>query len=254
MRGISAATAGNVTLAAIGAAQARPDRDVSPPDDEEDTWKAALESEYDTIDAVVDAFESYADELFSLLVDEGYVDTHDSADLHAVQNSDSLAETDAITVMSTADEQTRTETAVLRIDEPFDGGVASLFVLPEAGRQYARISYDDGEKTLLSVPDQPDTEAQVYAHHNGSGCPSWEFAGTETECTDVECNWGLDCDGMGDEEPIFVCGWSYYEEETYEVYECESGSGERRELVHTTCSGNCCEEHGWGCRICPGGC
>lgn len=222
---------------------------------EENPEHAQLRDQYTTLERVRTSFEAHGSQLLEQLADEGLLDAAAISEFESVATDiEAVEDHDEIKVMSTVDDETGEQTAVLRVTEEFEGGKTEVFVMPEVEQSYARIEYDSGETTLKMDGAPADGDVTT----NKTEC---EYVETETECTSDSCDMSTDCENMPD---YAVCRWTFNEEQVYEVSECTStkqtpeGLSKKtwtsRKLVDSYCSTDCCSE-GIACKACIyGGC
>ncbi len=227
---VTGAAVGGVALSGIAGADVSAETDVD---------HEGLRRKYGSTERVADVVETHASDLLAELAEEGLVGSVDPRELPALRAGvEPAVDDDPVRVMSTVDGKTDTPTAVVRVTEPFPGGVTQVFVLPEAGRRYATIDYDDGERRLW----RSDGVDCTYSHQ-------------EVVCSNDSClTKNQNCLSA-------PCTVTYYVEETYDVYECEdctTGSWcetyEERRLQTTVCTHDCCEDSGYGCECQSFGC
>lgn len=222
LRNVAGATVGGAALAGEAAGR-------SPA--ETGSKHRELRADYDAVEPVLRSFEEHAADLLEDLREEGVLRSADASQLAAVREGN-LADDERVRVMSTFDERTETPTAVIRVSEAFDGGEAKVFVLPEAGRSYAILEYDSGERVLRK-------------QDVGIEC---DYAGTKTICTNDVCNSGTDSCAQ-----ILYCSWEHTVQETYDVWNC--GGHKEEELLTTVCTSDCCRNAGGtGCGCNLAGC
>lgn len=239
LQAITGTVVGGTALSGAAAAAREPT--------EVESAHAQLRTEYGTVRAVQASFEAQAGDLIRSLAREDLLDVADVTRFRAFREDEPLDERGGVRVMSTVDHRTEIPTAVLRVSERFDRGETTVFVMPEAGRSYATIEYDDGTKTLR-VGTNEEVSPDCYHTHG-----DWEYVGT-----DISCDYDDACDGESACEG--GCALTYYNQKTYEVYECgnlyycSSETYEctttRRELIDTTCTQECCSHSGPLCGMC----
>lgn len=230
LRNVTGAAAGSVALSGLATGETVT---------ESESDLAHLQREYESADDIVGAFESHADDMLAELESEGFVESADVTDLNALDGEDGLsAESEDVRVMSTVDGETGTPTAVVRVTERFSDGETNVFVLPEAGRQYATIEYDDGREELW--------------RSNADNC---EFSHENEVCTGDDClTKNQNC------WKVLPCVVTYYVQDTYKVYECaDCGTSgcqtwTKEEFHSSVCTNDCCQDSGNGCGCSSFGC
>lgn len=124
-----------------------------------------LRGRYSSRAAATAALESHGADVLDLLADEGYLAEASVAD---------LADPEVNTVHGPDGDLSAHVRTELRTDD----ARVSVVVEPEAGRQYAVVTFEDGGSTVYD-PDTDDVEPQCIAGYGCDGggcqCTSWEM-------------------------------------------------------------------------------
>ena len=202
----------------------------------------SLLSKYDDPQEVRRALEVHSEGVLRSLADENILGSTAPSELAGLKSERrSVREINQIQIAGVYDHQTQTRTGFLRVTEQTSENKIDIFVLPEAGRSYAQIRPESGEKRLILAPDSSPHPGDISIQHDHEPptdyfCHNWEFSHTETEC-----DWDDHC---GFDEKANDCKHDYYTNNEYDVFECTAGEwegGTTRVLVHSTCTSDCCE-------------